>query len=1037
MTRSRVSVLVLICAAAGFCLFEGTARARSGQAPDASVNSIGMKFALIQPGSFEMGQQKGGDWDERPVHRVTITKSFLMAVTEVTNAQYEQFDPAHRELRGKLGFSKQDDEAVVFVSWHETARFCEWLSKKENKPYRLPTEAEWEYACRAGTTTAYHTGDSLPAESHKNARATWFPDPARSQKDAEPVPLIVAQTAPNARGLYDMHANLEEWCHDWYGPYEPADQTDPVGRAGGDFKVSRGGSHSTEIAFLRSANRSGTLPEDKSWLIGFRVVIGEMPKSEPLAMPEPPLNARNVGQQVQPNWAGGPDPNKPYFKGPREYVKVPPGSDGPMYSRHNHDPALVECPNGDLLAIWYSCRSEPGRELGILASRLRYGAQEWEPASLFWDTPDRNDHAPALFFDGQNTIYHFNGLSAAATWGCLATVMRTSTDNGATWSKAVLINPEHGLRHMPVESVFRTREDFIVLPCDAVTGGNGGTAVHISRDRGKTWTDAGEGRPAPTFEADTTGAWVAGIHAGVTQLRDGRLMALGRGNTIAGRMPMSISQDMGRSWTYSASEFPPLGGGQRLILTRLHEGPILVVSFTDRASGMIIRDPDGAERKVFGMFAALSHDEGKTWPVKRLLTDGGPAREIDGGGNTGKFTMDATHAEPKGYLSAAQTPDGLIHLISSKQHYVFNLLWIQSGLGRTDHSRVPGVVIDYSPAQSGRYIGSPSLAVLSSGSYVASHDYFGPATKENRTAIFRSDDSGKTWRRLTEFDGQFWSSLFVHKGVLYIMGTAGQYGGAVIRRSADGGLTWTTPEDSRSGQLFAEGQYHCAPVPVVVHNGRIWRAMEDRNPPEGWGSNFRSFVMSAPVDADLLNADSWTSSNRLRFEPTWPGRAWLEGNIVVTPDNKLVNILRVENKEQELAAVVHVSQDGKSASFDPEKDFIGFYGGPNKFTIRRDTVTQRYWSLVNKQKDPNAYRNVLTLVSSSDLRNWTVESVILQHPDSEKHAFQYVDWLFEGEDIIAVSRTAFDDGLGGAHRAHDANYLTFHRIAKFRESGQR
>jgi hypothetical protein len=711
-----------------------------------------------------------------------------------------------------------------------------------------------------------------------------------------------------------------------------------------------------------------------------------------------------------------------------------------MYSEHNHDPAIVDCPNGDLLAIWYSCRDEPGRELCVLASRLRYGSQQWEPASTFWDAPDRNDHAPALWFDGRDTIYHFNGLSAAATWGNLATVMRISTDNGATWSKARLINPEHGLRHMPVESVFRTREGFIILPCDAVTGGNGGTAVHVSRDNGMTWVDPGEGRPNPTFASGTTGAWVAGIHASVTQLKDGRLMALGRGNTIDGRMPMSISKDMGENWTYSASEFQPLGSGQRLILTRLHEGPILLVSFTDRKEGMVIRDPAGADRQIFGMFAALSFDEGKSWPVKRLLTDGGPARELDGGGNTGKFVMDRTHAEPRGYLAVTQTPDGLIHLISSKQHYVFNLAWLQQGATtkkqapeRADHSGVPGVVIDHSPAESGRYIGSPSIAVLPNGSYVASHDYFGPATNENRTAIFRSDDAGKTWRRLTEFDGQFWSSLFVHKAALYIMGTGGQYGGAVIRRSTDGGITWTTPKDKRSGLLFAEGQYHCAPVPVVVHNGRIWRAMEDRDPPEGWGSNFRSFVMSAAVDADLLDADSWTSSNRLRFDPAWRGRAWLEGNIVVTPDKKLVNILRVECKEAEIAAMVHISQDGRSVSFDPEKDFIDFYGGTNKFTIRYDPVTRRYWSLVNKQMNPTAYRNILTLVSSSDLRTWKVQSVILQHPDSEEHAFQYLDWLFEDKDIIAVSRTAYDDGLGGAHRAHDANYLTFHRISNFRE----
>ena len=1041
MIKRKWSAILVIFLVTVLCPLDGTAVLNSVQATETLVNSIGMKFVSIRPGSFLMGQNEGGDWDERPAHRVRITKSFEMATTEVTNVQYETFDPTHREFRGKLGFSKRGDEAVVFVSWYEAAAFCDWLSKKEGKLYRLPTEAEWEYACRAGTTTAYHTGDTLPEEFQKNARITWFPDPARRRRGAEPVPLVVAQTTANPWGLFDMHGNVEEWCHDWYGPYEQGEQADPTWRYGGDFKVTRGGSHSTEVRFLRSANRLGTLPEDKSWLIGFRVVIGELPKTEPLAEPEPPLNQRDVARDTRPDWAAGPDTNKPYFKGPRVYIKVPQGSNGPMYSEHNHDPALVDCPNGDLLAIWYSCWDEPGRELTILASRLRYGAEQWEPPSVFWDGPDRNDHAPALWYNGRDTIYHFNGLSAAATWGSLATVMRTSTDSGATWSKARLINFEHGLRHMPVESVFRTREGYLVLPCDAVTGGNGGTAVHVSRDGGQTWTDAGAGRDMPTFKADTTGAWVAGIHAGVMQLKDGSLMALGRGNSIDGRMPMSISKDMGRNWIYSASEFPPLGGGQRLILRRLREGPALLISFTDRRRGMMLRDPSGTERKVFGMFAALSFDEGKTWPVKRLLTNGGPARQLDGGGNTGKFVMDSTHAEPRGYLAATQTPDGLIHLISSKQHYVFNLAWLQEGTDEVknqssagrDDSLVPGVVIDHSPAGTGTYLGSPSIAVLADGSYIVSHDFYGPATKEDQTVIFRSEDIGKTWEKLTDFYGQYWSTIFLHKRALYIIGTSIHNGHIVIRRSKDGGRTWTTPKDRNTGLLADEGQFHCAPVPVVVHNRRIWRAMEDRYPLTGPASNLRSFVMSAPVDADLLKADSWTMSNRLEFDQAWPGRAWLEGNIVVTPRNRLVNILRVEYQEEEKAAVVHVSEDGKTVRFDPQKDFIDFYGGTNKFTIRFDPRTKRYFSLVNKQKNPEAYRNVLTLVSSADLRNWKIESVTLRHHDSVKHAFQYIDWLFKDEDIIAVSRTSYDDGLGGAFRAHDANYITFHRIHDFRE----
>lgn len=623
------------------------------------TNSIGMRLVRIEPGTFTMGASdiplpkdlapkpylQFGDFDEKPAHRVHIARPFSAGAFEVTNAQYEQFDPAHRQLRGKLGFSKADDEAVVFVSWNDAVRFTEWLSKKEGRPYRLPTEAEWEYLARAGTTTPFHTGDSLPPEFHKNAKLSWYPDPAREKGD-EVVPLTVGKTTPNAWGFYDVHGNVEEWCLDWYGPYEAGEQTDPVGRAYGDFRVTRGGSHSTEVYYLRSANRMGALPDDRSWVIGFRVVQAAMPATKPLPAVGPQRYQTNVSQAIPPNVHKGPDPARPYFKGPREYVKIPPDSYGPLFSQHNHDPAITECPNGDLLAIWYSCVTEQGRELATAASRLRYGQEEWEPASPFWDAPDRNDHAPALWFDGQKTLYHFQGMSAAATWGSLALIMRTSTDNGATWSPARLIEPEHGLRHQPVESVFRTREGFIILPADAITGGNGGTSIHISRDNGKTWSDPGGD--------------IRGIHGGVTQLNDGRLMAFGRGQPIDGHMPKSVSADMGRTWTYSASPFPPISGGQRLVLMRLKEGPIFLASFGES-----------------GLYAAVSFDEGVTWPMRRLVTDDGPARQVPGiDGHL--FTMSRTQAEPKGYLSVCQGLDGVIHLISSRQHYAFNLAWLKT-----------------------------------------------------------------------------------------------------------------------------------------------------------------------------------------------------------------------------------------------------------------------------------------------------------------------------------------------------------------------
>lgn len=194
------------------------------------VNTLGMIFKRIEAGSFRMGSDNG-DPDEQPVHSVQISRPFQLSAYEVTNVIYEQFDPGHRKLRGKLGFSKDDEEAVIFVSWHEAQAFCDWLSEKEGLPYRLPTEAEWEFAARAGTLTEFHTGDTFPRSQHRNQRESWFPDPERSRREEEVVPLTVGCFPPNAWGLYDMHGNVEEWVNDWYGPYKEETQTDPVGRA--------------------------------------------------------------------------------------------------------------------------------------------------------------------------------------------------------------------------------------------------------------------------------------------------------------------------------------------------------------------------------------------------------------------------------------------------------------------------------------------------------------------------------------------------------------------------------------------------------------------------------------------------------------------------------------------------------------------------------------------------------------------------------------------------------------------------------------
>ncbi len=357
----------------------------------------------------------------------------------------------------------------------------------------------------------------------------------------------------------------------------------------------------------------------------------------------------------------------------------------------------------------------------------------------------------------------------------------------------------------------------------------------------------------------------------------------------------------------------------------------------------------------------------------------------------------------------------------------------------------PGVVIDHSAASSGLYVGSPSLVMLTNGDYLASHDLFGPKSAEFErptTLVFTSHDRGATWSMAARLEGVFWNNLFEHRGAVYLMGTDRHHGQIVIRRSVDGGRTWTEPRDAATGLLASTGQYHTAPMPMVEHGGRLYRAFEDAMGGTEWGKRYRAGILSVPVSADLLQATNWAFSNFLPRDPDWLGgrfNAWLEGNAVVTRNGRLLNILRVDTPDlPEMAALVELSSDGREAWFNPESGFIKFPGGAKKFVIRYDAASDRYWALSTPVMDPRSagrpgtIRNYLALLRSSDLKTWEIRAILLRHPDVARHGFQYPDWHFDGADMIAAVRTAWDDGEGGAHNNHDANYLTFHRFKDFR-----
>jgi formylglycine-generating enzyme required for sulfatase activity/tRNA A-37 threonylcarbamoyl transferase component Bud32 len=290
-----------------------------GQPRRQVTNSIGMKLIEIKPGTFLMGTpaEEPGRKDDETQHKVTLTKGFLMATTHVTKGQFAAFvkDAAHYQTDaerqgsaiamdgtkfGKVngaswkapGFEQTDNDPAVEISWNDAVAFCTWISNKEGRAYRLPTEAEWEYACRAGTNAAYFWGDN-PDISHEFANTGAFIFAATRQCTTP-----VGSFKPNSWGIYDMSGDAWEWCGDAYGDYASGTVTDPTGtpqnNTSGLLRVIRGGSWYSDPRKCRSASREGNAPDSQSYNTGFRVVLdggapnaSALPTTQPLLVPLP------------------------------------------------------------------------------------------------------------------------------------------------------------------------------------------------------------------------------------------------------------------------------------------------------------------------------------------------------------------------------------------------------------------------------------------------------------------------------------------------------------------------------------------------------------------------------------------------------------------------------------------------------------------------------------------------------------------------------------------------------------------------------
>lgn len=603
----------------------------------------------IPAGTFEMGADSNASRDafnERPQHRVTISRPFRIATHEVTVEEWRQF-------HADQPITTASSPSVSGISWTDAQAYAQWLSQRTGRSYRLPTEAEWEYVARL------------------TAR-----DPARYGA---------------IKGLED---GPQEWTADRFGAYPLEAQTDPTGAASGPLRVARGGQigynptraksdpqvqidyskPEARLAFPPSfAPYPGSAEGGGYHSIGLRLVEGPAPTTAPVIV-TPPLNMTGVRQNMA-DATMGPDQSKPYFRR-RVYLPTPPdnmggkttdksGWDG-FYRNHHHSPGLSVMPNGDVMITIYTSYREYEAGTQIIATRLRHGADQWDPPSPFIDLVGANDHAPLLARDGQKMWFFWGSPYVGRQEfgpGDFPFHYMTSTDNGASWSDISyprLKGPVGPHNRQPINSAFRDSKGRLLLSSDAGTqeriteSSDNQSLLWATDDHGKSWYD--------------TGGRSFGRHTTFVEAKDGRILGFGGKNTdIDGFMPLSTSVDGGKTYTKSKLPFPALGSGQRPVVLRLKSGRLLMIGDYVRAKPIVKPVPQR------GSYAAVSSDEGKTWRFKTLPGLNRHERADRGAAMEGSTV---------GYVAAAQAPDGVIHVVTSVNHpsvaLAFNEAWLDA-----------------------------------------------------------------------------------------------------------------------------------------------------------------------------------------------------------------------------------------------------------------------------------------------------------------------------------------------------------------------
>lgn len=565
-----------------------------------------LQMAWIPAGTFLMGRapdERDARADETPQHQVTLSHGFWLGTGEVTQAQWQAV-MGTRPWEGKACVTESPNCPAVYISWEDARAFVETLNQRTKKAFRLPTESEWEYACRAGAATRFYWGDDLQYAGI--GHFAWWRGNAlvTGEKQAHPG----GGKRPNAWNLYDMSGNVAEWCQDNYGPYSGQCAVDPPGPATGEQRVNRGGNWMSFGGQCRSACRGHDKPSAAFEDLGFRIALSDE-AMEAKQLPSNPFLWKDV------------------------FVS---GTEGVDTYRI---PSMIVVPDGSLL-VFCEARKQSIADASptdMVLRRSLDGGRTWLPMqTLVHGTGDEALMNPCPVIDRSSKTLLLFCINANKTGeGHNRHLLLRSTDSGQTWSEPVEVGAlirgyDDSFVSGPGVGIQMRKGRLVIpgyagLPDDETKSGNH-SRVLFSDDHGATWT---LGAPVPEFTDESQ----------VIERNDGSLMLNMRGDMGRDCRGVAISRNGGETWDKmfwdpALNECPCQASLIRYGAAKSGTGDALLFANPDN-----IGEQFGAVERS-RMTVRLSWDDGRTWPVKRLV-----------------------HPGPSSYSSLVRLPDGDIGLV--------------------------------------------------------------------------------------------------------------------------------------------------------------------------------------------------------------------------------------------------------------------------------------------------------------------------------------------------------------------------------------